>query len=229
LKVQPDEFKLLFDTTLINLTAFFRDPPAWDYLDKEIVPRMIQCSECNSGNIRVWSAGCASGEGAYSSAVMFGEAMGAEELVRWMRIYAIDVDDDALQKARHATYTPRELEGVPPELRDKYFSTSDSKRMFRSDLRLAIIFGRHDLIQNAPISRLDLLICRNTLMYFSAEIQSQVLARMHFALRDTSFLFLGKAEMLITQARLFTPVSLDYRTFGKLPRSNLQERFFTLR
>jgi two-component system, chemotaxis family, CheB/CheR fusion protein len=113
LEVHPDEFKLLFDTILINLTAFFRDPPAWDYLDKEIVPRMIQCSECNSGNIRVWSAGCASGEEAYSSAVMFAEAMGAEEFVRRVRIYATDVDDDALQKARHATYTPRELEGVP--------------------------------------------------------------------------------------------------------------------
>jgi two-component system, chemotaxis family, CheB/CheR fusion protein len=100
--------------------------------------------------------------------------------------------------------------------------------MFRSDLRRAIIFGRHDLIQDAPISRLDLLICRNTLMYFNAEIQSQVLARMHFALRDTGFLFLGKAEMLITQARFFTPVSLDYRTFAKLPRSNPQERFFNL-
>ena len=228
LEVHPDEFKFLFDTILINLTAFFRDPGAWDYLAKEIVPQIIQRSEHNNGIIRVWSAGCASGEEAYSAAITFAEAMGTDEFTRRVRIYATDVDDDALQKARHGSYTPKELGGVSPELQDKYFTSSGSQRIFSSDLRRAIIVGRHDLIQDAPISRLDLLCCCNTLMYFNVGTQSQVLKRMHFALRDTGYLFLGRAEMLITQARLFTPMSLDHRIFARAAQPNAQERLFIL-
>jgi len=85
-----------------------------------------------------------------------------------------------------------------------------------------VIFGRHDLIQDAPISRLDLLVCRNTLMYFNAETQARVLSRFHFALNDTGFLFLGKAEMLLTHANLFTPVNLKCRIFSKLPQATLR-------
>src|SRR5581483_9237950 len=110
---------------------------------------------------------------------------------------------------------------VPPELLKKYFEESNGRYIFRNDLRRAVIFGRHDLIQDAPISRLDLLVCRNSLMYFNAETQGRVLSRFHFALSDNGFLFLGKAEMLLTRANLFTPVNLKFRIFSKVPQVTL--------
>ena len=103
----------------------------------------------------------------------------------------------------------RDLQPVSPELRTKYFEEVGNRFVFRPDLRRVVIFGRHDLVQDAPISRLDLLVCRNTLMYFNAETQSRILARFHFALNDTGVIFLGKAEMLLTRANLFNPVHLS--------------------
>ena len=102
---------------------------------------------------------------------------------------------------------------VPEALRAKYFEQDDERFVFRSDLRRAVIFGRNDLLQDAPISRLDLLVCRNTLMYFNAETQPRILARFHFALGASSALFLGKAEMLLTHTSLFTPLSLQQPHF----------------
>ncbi len=111
---------------------------------------------------------------------------------------------------------------IPPPLREKYFELTGNRYVFRSEPRRAVIFGRHDLIQDAPISRLDLLVCRNSLMYFNAETQGRVLSRFHFALNDSGFLFLGKAEMLLTHANLFTPVDLKCRIFAKVPHATLR-------
>jgi two-component system CheB/CheR fusion protein len=105
---------------------------------------------------------------------------------------------------------------VPPEFRDKYFQTLGGAYIFRPDLRRSIIFGRHDLVQDAPISHLDLLVCRNTLMYFNAETQGKVLARFHFALKNTGYIFLGRAELLLTHASLFTPFNLKCRIFANI-------------
>src|ERR687897_470374 len=103
------------------------------------------------------------------------------------------------------------VSGLTPELLKKYFEPVGTQYIFRSDLRRAIIFGRHDLIQDAPIPRLDLAVCRNTLMYFNAEVQTRVLARFHFALNDHGLLFLGKAEMPLTHTSLFVPTNLKHR------------------
>ena len=110
------------------------------------------------------------------------------------------------------------------ELRDKYFDLSNEKYIFQQDLRRAVIFGRHDLLQDAPISRLDLLVCRNTLMYFNSETQGRIINRFHFALNDHGYLFLGKAEMLITHTNLFTPINLKDRIFAKVSLGNIRNR-----
>jgi PAS domain-containing protein len=115
-----------------------------------------------------------------------------------------------------------------PELRDKYFEPLGERLMFRSDLRRSLLFGRHDLVQDVPISGLDLLVCPNTLMYFNADTQDKILARFHFALKDTGFLFLGKAEMLLARTGLFDPVDLRYRVFFKAEREHLRERLILL-
>jgi two-component system CheB/CheR fusion protein len=220
LEVHPEEFAPLFNTILINVTGFFRDPAAWDYLAARIVPHILE-EKKSDGPIRVWSAGCASGEEAYSLAMQFAEALGVEVFIERVKIYATDVDEESLVQARQATYPERALEGVPEELRRKYFEPVANGFMFRASLRRAIIFGRHDLVQDAPISRLDLLVSRNTLMYFNAETQAQILARFHFALNPTGVLFLGKAEMLLTHANLFVPVELKCRIFTKVPPGSI--------
>ncbi len=227
LQVHPDEFPLLFNTILINVTSFFRDKVTWDYLSAEILPRLVE-QKGPQEPIRVWSAGCASGEEAYSLAIMLVEYLGPEAFRQRVKIYATDMDEEALSQARLAIYKPDDLKAVPGELRDKYFTHQNGQYSFNSDLRRAVIFGQHDLVQDAPISRLDLLVCRNTLMYFNAETQGRILARFHFALNDTGILYLGKAEMLLTHANLFTPLDLKYRFFSKVPRPEMRERLLAL-
>jgi two-component system CheB/CheR fusion protein len=219
LQVHADEFRSLFDKILINVTEFFRDEAAWKYLEEEIVPRLVE----PGGLIRIWSTGTASGEEAYSAAIVFCEALGEDDFVRRVKIYATDVDDDALNKARTG-YTAKDVESIHESLRNKYFEESGGRFGFRTALRRSLIFGHHDLMQDAPISRLDLLICRNTLMYFTAEAQSRILARFHYALNDDGYLFLGRAEMLLTQGALFKPVDLSQRVFNKVARVQLRER-----
>jgi two-component system, chemotaxis family, CheB/CheR fusion protein len=227
LEVHPEEFSHLFNTLLINVTSFFRDRPTWDYLSSEIIPRILSRKDLKEP-IRVWTAGCASGEEAYTIAIALADLMGAEQFRERVKIYATDVDEEALNQARQATYLSRELSGLTTQQIEEFFEQTDDRYTFRKDLRRAVIFGRHDLIQDAPISKIDLLVCRNTLMYFNAETQSRILARFHFALRDSGFMFLGKAEMLLTHSNLFMPVQLRYRIFTKVAKSNLRDHLLLM-
>jgi two-component system CheB/CheR fusion protein len=227
LEVHPEEFSQLFNTILINVTAFYRDEPAWDYLGREIIPRILADKKADDP-IRVWSAGCASGEEAYTLAMLFAEALGPEAFHQRAKIYATDVDEEALSQARQARYGEKELGSVPAGLRQKYFETAGGHQAFRADLRRSVIFGRHDLVQDAPMSRLDLLVCRNTLMYFNAETQRKILARFHFALNDAGYLFLGKAEMLLTHSNVFSPIALEHRIFAKAQTVNPRDRLVVL-
>ena len=216
LQANSDEFIALFNTLLINVTGFFRDTEAWDYLRDHTLPTIL-AELSPHDQIRVWSAGCASGEEAYSLAMLLTEALGTEQFRQRVKIYATDVDDEALVQARQASYGEREVEGVPPELLGRYFESQGSRHVFRQDLRRSVIFGRNDLVQDAPISRINLLVCRNTLMYFNTETQSKILSRLHFALVPKGLLFLGKAEMLLSHGRLFDPVDLKRRIFRRVP------------
>ena len=223
LEVHPEEFEHLFDTILINVTAFFRDTQSWDYLREEMIPRLLK-SKAADDPIRLWSAGCASGQEPYSLAMLLAEALGMERFRQQVKIYATDLDEQALALARAGSYSAREVQAIPPELRDKYFEREGDQYVFLRDLRRALIFGRHDLMQDAPISRIDLLACRNTIMYFNAEVQSRIISRFHFAVTEHGFLFLGKAEMLFTHATLFAPVDLKRRVFQKLTVEGIRGR-----
>jgi two-component system CheB/CheR fusion protein len=216
LQVNSEEFEALFNTILINVTAFFRDTDAWEFIRGEVVP-MLLAERGPEVPIRIWSAGCASGEEAYSLAIVFAEALGPDEFRQRVKIYATDVDDEALAEARHASYEESAVDGLPPEMLEKYFERQAGRYLFRKDLRRSVIFGRNDLVQDAPISRIDLLVCRNTLMYFNAETQSKILSRFHFALAPRGLFFLGRAEMLLSHSRLFDPFDLKRRVFRKTP------------
>jgi len=227
LQLNSDEFAELFDTILINVTSFFRDPRSWEFYATSVVPQLLSTRPENTP-VRVWSAGCASGEEAYTIAMVLARAMGEAEFRDRVKIYATDVDEDALERARQGSYTPRQVEDVPPDALERFFERTDQRYMFRKDLRRCVVFGRNDLVQNAPISRIDLLVCRNTLMYFTAETQAQILRRFHFALNDDGVLLLGKSEMLITHADLFAPVDLKWRVFRKVIRPAIRDRIRVL-
>ncbi|GAA1633284.1 CheR family methyltransferase [Nocardia ninae] len=214
LESNAEEFRHLFNTILINVTSFFRDVEAWQYLQREVLPELIANAKPDS-EIRVWSAGCSSGEEAYSLAIAFAEVLGIEECAKRVKLYGTDVDEEALREARAGVYPAKALGQLSGELRDRYFEPIGDKFTFRSDLRRRVIFGRHDITRDAPISRLDLLVCRNTLMYFNAEAQAQILDRFHFALREGGFLFLGKAELLLSEGERFGVASMRQRIFRR--------------
>jgi two-component system CheB/CheR fusion protein len=223
LELEPDEFPLLFDSLLINVTGFFRDPPAWQALRETVLSELLS-AKGPSRPIRVWRAGCATGEEAYTLAIVLAELLGTEAFTNRVKIYATDLDENALQLARAGIYTERQIAGVEDDLRQKYLEPAGSKHSFRRDLRRQIIFGHNDLTSDAPISRVDLLVARNTLMYFTAETQANVLRKFHFALADPGFLFLGKAEMLLNHGDQFEPVDLRKRLFRKIGASGLANR-----
>ncbi len=212
LEAEAREFDQLFNANLINVTGFFRDPAAWDYVASETVPRLLE-SKSDIDAIRVWSAGCASGEEAYTAGIILAEALGEAGFRKRVKIYATDIDEEALTEARHAVFGPKRLDGVPEELREKYFQPVDGDFVVRGDLRRAVVFGRNDLISDPPISRVDLIISRNTLMYFGSPAQQRILSNFFFALNPDGFLFLGKAEALMSRTNFFVAADLKSRVF----------------
>ena len=223
LEDDPEEFVALFNTILINVTGFFRDPGSWEYMATEILPRVVE-DKAEDGDIRVWSPGCASGEEAYTLGILLFEALGEDAFRERVKIYATDVDDDALTQGRHATYAAKVLADVPEGLRDKHFEQYDGRFAVRKTLRRGVVFGRHDVIQDPPISRVDLLICRNTLMYFDAQTQERIIGNFHFALNDEGYLFLGKSEALVARSSLFAAVDLKRRVFARAPGSRARNQ-----
>ena len=226
LEVHPEEFAPLFNTILINVTSFFRDGDLWNALRDNVVPELVAAR--NGHPLRIWSAGCASGQEPYSAAMLLAEALGPEAYRERVKIYATDVDDDALRQARLATYDARQLEDVPEDLRNKYFLRAADRYTFDRELRRAVIFGRHDLIQDAPISRVDLLLCRNTLMYFNAEAQARIMARFYFSLNAGGVLVLGRAEMLFSHGMMFQAIDLKRRIFKTVQKVSHRERLLLL-
>jgi two-component system, chemotaxis family, CheB/CheR fusion protein len=216
LEAEPREFAELLDTILINVTGFFRDPAAWEYVAAEIVPKIIE-HKPEGERIRAWSAGCATGEEAYTIAILFAEALGAEAYAKRVKIYATDLDDDALANARLARYDTKATDAVPENLRAQYFEDGNSGSTVRGDIRRSVVFGRNDLLSDPPISNVDLLVSRNTLMYFGAQAQHTVLSNFYFALGPGAFLFLGKAEALHSRTSLFLSVDLKHRVFTRNP------------
>src|SRR5262249_762149 len=156
-----------------------------------------------------------SGQEAYTAVMLLAEAIGVEAVKERVKVYATDIDDDALEQARRAVYTTRELESLPEELRAKYFDDRPNGGVFSNDLRRVVSFGGHDLLRDAPIPRVQLLLCRNTLMYFNADVQSSLVQRLQFSLINSGFLVLGKVEMLLGHNEQFHAVDVKQRIFRK--------------
>ena len=213
IRSNPAETNLLLNTILINVTEFFRDPAAWEVLGTDILPHFLKRMRTGD-TYRGWVAGCSTGEEVYSLAIVIAEYFGQRLPEFDVKIYATDVDESALNVARRGEYASERLRRVRPEWRNKYFSSAASPRVHR-DIRRMCIFGRSDLAADAPISHVQIVLCRNVLIYFDAITQKHILSRLHYALDPGGILFLGKSESKLSNSPLFKPVDSRWRIFRK--------------
>ncbi len=211
---RPEEYARLVGSFLINVTGFFRDPELFAALRDQVLPDLIVHARTHGHELRLWSAGCATGEEAYSLAILVAEALGGEIDQFSVQIFATDLDEESVAFARRGLYSPASLASVPKNLRARYFTELDRSLTRTAEgrvesspvdrnaalyevtphLRSLVVFGQHDLGQRAPFPRIDLVLCRNVLMYFTPELQKHTLQLFAFALRDGGYLALGKAE-----------------------------------
>ena len=212
----PGETAKLLESVLINVTCFFRDTQAWNALAEQVVPLLFRNRPPGS-SLRVWCAGCATGEEPYSVAILLSEMLGARTKDYEIKIYATDNDEGALKIARRAEYPAEAMPGVRPEIRAKYF-TGDRRARVARDVRRMVIFGRNNLLTDAPISHVDLLVCRNVLIYFEAAAQAHIMGRLKYALNDGGVLFLGKSESQPKRNSEFIPIDQRWRIFQRRPR-----------
>jgi len=193
LQDHPDEEQRLLSSFLIKVTDFFRDQRAFAYLQERVLPGLMERARSRDEGLRIWSAGCATGEEAYSIALLAAELRANADQVP-VRIFATDLDASAVAFARRGVYPASALKNVPSELREQYFTDIDGEYEIDKSIRGMMLFGQHDLSQMPAFPHLDLLICRNVLMYFTAELQRRVLESFAFALRHGGYLMLGSAE-----------------------------------
>ena len=197
LRQDPAEYEALFDSLSINLTRFFRDPTTFQALEERFLPELVR-HRAAERRLRAWSAGCAGGEEPYSLAILLREVFGAD-LGRWqVEVLATDVDDKALTQARAAAYDAAVFAELPPRYQAwiaRYF-TPGSQRQLQHEVRAMVTFQRHDLTRDLPLASLDLILCRNVLIYFDRDQQDRLYQAFYDALRPEGLLVLGKTEIM---------------------------------
>src|SRR5262249_21732535 len=202
LRENPDEVTLLFRDLLIGVTNFFRDPGAFELLEKTVIPAIFE-GKGASDTVRIWVPGCATGEEVYSIAILLREHLDTLRVTPKVQIFATDIDDHALVVARTGRYPEPLLEYVSKPRLQRFFSGDDVSYAINKNIRDMCIFSAHSVIKDPPFSRIDLVSCRNLLIYFGADFQARVIPVFHFALRPRGYLFLGTAENVSQFADLF--------------------------
>jgi two-component system CheB/CheR fusion protein len=216
LEAHPQEEQRLIADFLIKVTRFFRDPALFARLREEVVPELVDAARREGRELRLWSAGCATGEEAYSLALVVAEALEASPGPSPpVRIFATDLDEGALAFARRGVYPATALSDVPEELRDRFFAERDGAFEVSKAVRGLLVFGGHDLAQRPPFPNTDLVLCRNVLIYFAAELQRRVLEIFAFSLREDGILVLGKAETARPLEESFTAVDRRLRIYRR--------------
>ncbi len=205
LRENPSEALALMKELLISVTNFFRDPAAFDALNVRILPRILTNKD-REDQIRVWVPGCATGEEAYSIAMLLAEHAGAALDRPPVQVFATDLDEQAIAAAREAFYTNADVADVPEEKLLRFFLREPGGYRVRRDLRETVLFAVHNVIRDPPFSHLDLISCRNLLIYLNRPVQERVIEAFHFALRPGAFLFLGPSESPETPQSLFVTV-----------------------
>ena len=213
----PAEYARLVDSLLIKVTEFFRDPKVWDHLRVRILPGLIEEARREGRELRVWSAGCSTGEEAYSLAMTIAEAPRADPSPVDVRIFATDIDSAAIAFARRGVYPPGSLDKVPETLRGRYFTRSVAGYEVLKRLRSQMIFGEHDLSTRVPFPRIDLLLCRNVLIYFTPALQRIALETFAYSMRPDGLLVLGPSETVSVLAGPYAEENARLRIYRRRP------------
>jgi two-component system CheB/CheR fusion protein len=208
----PDEVDLLAKDVLINVTSFFRDPKAFELLAEQIVPDLVRRHEADRP-LRIWVAGCSTGEESYSIAMLFVEEIAAAKPSIALQVFASDVDGDAVAFAREGIYPESIAADVSASRLTRFFTKEDHSYRIVSELRGLVVFTTHDILADPPFSRVDLISCRNLFIYLRPEAQEKVLFQFDFALREGGVLFLGAAETVANVSDRFEPISKAYRIY----------------
>lgn len=219
LQHNPQELNLLFSEMLIGVTSFFRDPQVWRDLKQDVLPALLQ--QPNTRPVRAWVLGCSSGEEAYSLAMLLRETMDAQAPAhphtppRPVQIYATDLHPAAIAVARKGWYSPQALSGLSPARRERFFMPHEGGYVIHPDIRAMVMFARHNVIVDPPFTQLDLLLCRNVLIYFTADLQRRLMPLFHFSLRPGGVLVLGHAETVSRSQHLFTTIHTQSRIYRR--------------
>lgn len=204
---------------LINVTGFYRDPEAWDFLAREVVPELVG-AQADGGTLRIWVPACSTGEEAYSLAMLVVEQSEATPSRLTLNVFATDLLENNLRVARQGIYPAASVETLPPRRIRRFFDNLGTGHyQVKSQIRQAITFARHDLLRNPPFARVDFLSCRNMLIYVEPRAQAQALAVFHFALKPGGTLFLGSAENTSRVQDLFEPISKQWRVYRRVGTS----------
>src|SRR5665811_415763 len=217
----PEEEQHLISSFLIKVTEFFRDPALYEHLREQVLPELIAAAREGAHELRLWSAGCATGEEAYSLAVLVADLLAGERGSLDVRIFATDLDEEALAFARRGIYPAEALKNMPSGIVERHFTREDGDFQVNKAVRGMVLFGHHDLGQRPPFPNIDMVLCRNVLIYFAPELQRRVLQLFGHALRDGGYLVLGKAETPRPLADMFTESNRKlrlYRRDGPRPR-----------
>ncbi|KAF5051110.1 Chemotaxis response regulator protein-glutamate methylesterase [anaerobic digester metagenome] len=216
LQENPQEADLLFRELLIGVTSFFRDPAAWEHLQKNALPLLLKSCPPN-GTLRAWSLGCSTGEEAYSLAIAFKETVTqlAPESGIKLRVFATDLDKDAIDKARHGHFPANIVTDVSPERLDRFFVQDMNGYRIGKEIREMITFATQNVIMDAPFTKLDILVCRNLLIYLTPELQQRLLALFHYSLNAGGILLLGSSEAINAGVDLFAPLDGKMKLFRR--------------
>jgi two-component system CheB/CheR fusion protein len=214
LRQDPQEVAALFRDLLISVTNFFRDEDAFEALGRLVIPKLFEGRGAEDV-VRVWVPGCATGEEVFSIAMLLREHMDGLTAVPRVQLFATDIDERALSVARAARYPAPLLDGVSPERRQRFFIADGGSYVVAKEVRDLCVFSPHSVVRDPPFSRIDLVSCRNLLIYFGPKVQEQVIPVFHYALRPEGHLFLGTAENIGQYGDLFAPVEKQQQIFRR--------------
>ncbi len=213
LKSHPDELDTLYVDVLINVTGFFRNADAYAVLTQRVFPSLLAAGGDEA--LRVWVLGCSTGQEAYSIAMAYAEATDRVPRPRQLQIFATDLNESNLEKARRGLYVPAQVSELSPERLERFFVEEAGGFRVSKALREQVVFARHNLISDPPFSRMDLISCRNVMIYLEQDQQQRALRTFHYALKPKGYLFLGASESVGTLTNLFAPIDTKHKIFQR--------------
>ena len=214
----PEEVQRLFRDLLIHVTQFFREPEAFEALKTRVLSEILQSEH---GQVRIWVPGCAGGEEAYTLAILVLELLGERADRPSVQIFGTDLADGEIERARLGSYSPSIAADVSPERLKRFFSAGAEGYRVSKAMREMCVFARHDLVRDPPFSKLDLVVCRNVLIYLSPQLQDRVMRTLHYALRETGWLMLGASETIGSRADLFAIADKKHRIYRRKPGASV--------